>query len=105
MYMGMPSTPLLCSQKNKIISIISSLIAIKLARQWTRIKYALAKYPKEFTQEYTISGILQNTFSLLQNKKEIKTTTTTAIKNGQKYSPISEGNTCIAEPNCIGVLP
>ena len=30
---------------------------------------------------------------------EIKTTTTTAIRNELKYSPMSDGNTCIAEPN------
>ena len=30
---------------------------------------------------------------------EIKATTTTALENELKYSPISEGNTCIAEPN------
>ena len=30
---------------------------------------------------------------------EIKTTTTTALKNELKYSPTSEGNNCIAEPN------
>ena len=35
---------------------------------------------------------------------EIKTTTTTALKNEVKYSPMSEGNTCIAEPN-LQILP
>ena len=30
---------------------------------------------------------------------EIKTTTTTVIKNELKYSPMSEGNTCTLEPN------
>ena len=34
----------------------------------------------------------------------MKTTTTTALKNKFKYSPMSEGNTCIAEPN-LEVLP
>ena len=36
-------------------------------------------------------------------KIEIKTTTT-ALKNDLKYSPMSESNTCIAEPN-LEVLP
>ena len=35
---------------------------------------------------------------------EIKATTTTASKNELKYSPMSEGNTCIADPN-LEVLP
>ena len=37
-------------------------------------------------------------------KIEIKATTTTALKNELKYSPMSEGNTCIAEPN-LEVFP
>ena len=41
----------------------------------------------------------------LQNKnKKIKTTVTTALKNGLKYSPMSEGNASIAEPK-LEVLP
>ena len=36
-------------------------------------------------------------------KIEIKTTTT-ALKSELKYSPMSESNTCIAEPN-LEVLP
>ena len=32
-------------------------------------------------------------------KIEIKATTKTILKNKLKYSPISENNTCIAEPN------
>ena len=32
-------------------------------------------------------------------KIEIKTTTSTALTNELKYSPMSEGNTCIAESN------
>ena len=32
-------------------------------------------------------------------KIKIKTTARTGLKNELKYSPISEGNTCIAEPN------
>ena len=35
---------------------------------------------------------------------QIKTTTTAALKNELKRSPMSEGNTCIAEPN-LEVLP
>ena len=35
----------------------------------------------------------------VQNKIEIKTTTTTVIKNELQYSPMSEGNTCTLEPN------
>ena len=35
---------------------------------------------------------------------EIKTTTTAVIKNKLKYFPMSEDNTCIAEPN-LEVLP
>ena len=37
-------------------------------------------------------------------KREIKTTKTIALKSAFKYSPMSEGNTCIAEPN-LKVLP
>ena len=36
--------------------------------------------------------------------KEKKTTTTIALKNAFKYSPKSEGNTCIAQPN-LQALP
>ena len=35
---------------------------------------------------------------------KIKTTTTKGLKNELKYSPMSEGNTSIAEPN-LEVLP
>ena len=41
---------------------------------------------------------------MLKNRKKKQKTTTTAIKNELKYSPMSEGNTCIAEPN-LEVLP
>ena len=37
-------------------------------------------------------------------KIKIKTTTTTGLESELKYYPISEGNTCIAEPN-LEVLP
>ena len=48
--------------------------------------------------------MLKITFCNNKIKIEIKTTITTAIKNRLKYSPISEGNTCIAEPK-LEVLP
>ena len=32
-------------------------------------------------------------------KTKLEATTTTVIKNELKYSPISKGNTCVAEPN------
>ena len=34
----------------------------------------------------------------------MKTTITIALKSELKYSPMSEGNTCIADPN-LEVLP
>ena len=37
-------------------------------------------------------------------KIKVRTTTTIGLKNELKYSPMSEGNTCIAEPN-LEVLP
>ena len=38
--------------------------------------------------------------TFLSYKIKIKiTTATTVIKNELKYYPVSEGNTCIAEPN------
>ena len=43
-------------------------------------------------------------FSIKEISIEIETSTTAAIKNELKYSPMSEGNTCIAEPN-LEVLP
>ena len=42
--------------------------------------------------------MLKNTFFNYEIKVEIKTTTTTGIKNELKYYPMSEGNTCITEP-------
>ena len=41
---------------------------------------------------------------MLKNREKKQKTTTKSIKNEQKYSPMSEGNTCIAEPNLV-VLP
>ena len=38
------------------------------------------------------------------SKIKIKKTTTTGLKNEPKSYPMSEGNTCIAEPN-LKVLP
>ena len=43
-------------------------------------------------------------FSIIEISIGIKTTTTAEIKNELKYFPMSEGNTCIAEPN-LEVLP
>ena len=43
-------------------------------------------------------------FSITGINIEIKTTATAAIKNELKYFLMSEGNTCIAEPN-LEVLP
>ena len=36
---------------------------------------------------------------MIEKDIEKKTTTTAAIKNELKYFPMSEGNTCTAEPN------
>ena len=41
--------------------------------------------------------MLKKTF--FNYKIKIKTTTTTGLKNDLKHSPVSEGNTCIAQPN------
>ena len=43
-------------------------------------------------------------FSITEINIEIKTTATAVIKNELKYFLMSEGNTCIAEPN-LEVLP
>ena len=51
-------------------------------------------------QEITM---IKNTFFNFKVKIDIKTTTTTVIKNELKYSPMSEGNTCNAKPN-LGVI-
>ena len=45
--------------------------------------------------------MLKNTFLNDKIKLEIKTTTTTTIKNEQKYSSMSEGNTYITEQRSI----
>ena len=42
--------------------------------------------------------------SIIEISIEIKTTTAAVIKNELKYFPMSEGNTCIVEPN-LEVLP
>ena len=42
---------------------------------------------------------MKNTFFNNKIKIEIKTTTTTVIKSKLEYSQISDGSTCIAEPN------
>ena len=51
------------------------------------------------TKELTM---LKKHFSI--KKIKIKTTTAIGLKNEPKYSPMSEGNTCIAEPD-LEVLP
>ena len=51
------------------------------------------------TKEFTM---LKKTF--FNYKIKIKTTTTTGLKNERKYSPASEGNSCIAKAN-LEVLP
>ena len=49
--------------------------------------------------------MIKNTvFNNENQKQEIKITTTAVTKNELKYFPMSEGNTCIAEPN-LEVLP
>ena len=40
--------------------------------------------------------MLKKTFFNYKIKIEIKTTTTTELKNDLKYSPMSKGNTCLA---------
>ena len=57
-----------------------------------------------FLSDKRIYNAKKKTFFNYKIKIEIKTTTTTALKNELKYSPMSEGNTCIAEPN-LEVLP
>ena len=52
------------------------------------------------TKEFTM---LKKTKTFFNYKMKIKTTTTRLI-NELKYSSMSEGNTCIAEPN-LEVLP
>ena len=48
--------------------------------------------------------MLKKTFFNYKIKIKIKKTTTTGLNNELKYSPLSEGNTCIAKPN-LEVLP
>ena len=48
--------------------------------------------------------MLKKTFFNYKIKIKVKTTTTTGLKNDLKYSPMSEGNTYLAEPN-LEVLP
>ena len=51
------------------------------------------------TKEFTM---LKKHFSTIKLKTKI--TTTTGLKNELKYCPMSESNTCIAQPN-LKVLP
>ena len=48
--------------------------------------------------------MIKKAFFNYKIKAKIKTTTTTGLKDEIKYSPMSEGNICIAEPN-LDVLP
>ena len=64
--------------KNLIISLRSCKINIKVSK---------------------LPNVKKKTFFNYEIKMEIKTATTTALKNELKYSPMSEGNTSIAEPN------
>ena len=48
--------------------------------------------------------MIKSTIFIIEINIEIKTTTTAVIKNERKYFLMSEGNTCIAEPN-LEVLP
>ena len=47
--------------------------------------------------------MLKKTFFNYKIKIKIETSTTTGLKNELKYSPVLEGNTCIAKPN-LGAL-
>ena len=59
----------------------------------------------KFISDIRIHNDKKIQFSIIEKKNiEIKTTTTAVIKNELKYFPMSEGNTCIAEPN-LEVLP
>ena len=53
------------------------------------------------TKEYTM---LKKTKTFFNYNIKIKTTITTGLINELKYSSMSEGNTCIAEPN-LDLLP
>ena len=48
--------------------------------------------------------MIKNTISITEISTEIKTTTAAVMKNEFKYLQMSDGNTCIAEPN-LAVLP
>ena len=53
------------------------------------------------TKEFTM---LKKTKTFFNYNIKIKTTITTGLINELKYSSMSEGNTCIAEPN-LDLLP
>ena len=57
-----------------------------------------------FISDIRIYNYKKIQFSKTEINIEIKTTATAVIKNELKYFLISEGNTCIAEPN-LEVLP
>ena len=43
--------------------------------------------------------MLKKEFLSYKIKMKLEATTTTVIKNELKYSPMSKGNACVAEPN------
>ena len=59
------------------------------------------RYKVSKVSKVSFNKIIYNkeTFFNYKIKIEIKTTTTIALKSELKYSPMSEGNTSIAEPN------
>ena len=77
-------------------------------------KYKGANFHKNWSYKTQVSKVnflsdkkiynAKKTFSNYKIKIRIKTTTKTGLNNELKYSPMSEGNACIAEPN-LEVLP
>ena len=57
-----------------------------------------------FTSSIKIYIHKKTQFPITETNIEIKSTATTVLRNELKYFLISEGNTCIAEPN-LEVLP
>ena len=58
----------------------------------------------QFREEFLISDLPTSIQALNKIHEAASRSTTTALKNELKYSPMSEGNTCIGEPN-LEVLP
>ena len=57
-----------------------------------------------FTSSIKIYIHKKTQFPITETNIEVKSTATTVLRNELKYFLISEGNTCIAEPN-LEVLP